>query len=146
MVKSCYRILVVDDDPGIREAYRKVFTQEIFDFSSSGPEQDQAIRYDLTLAATGEEGIQAVKEAINQGTAFDIAFVDMVMPGYDGVETVQRIWQMDPKIKVAIVSGQPDYKSEELLDTAEKGEMYLFRKPFTLDEIWQLTEQLTQDE
>jgi CheY-like chemotaxis protein len=145
MITPHKRILVIDDDPGIREAYRKVFEQKKSDASSFRPEQEQARIYDLTLAATGEEGIQAAKEAVNLGEFFVLAFVDMMMPGYDGVETVERLWKIDPNIKTVIVSGHADYKSGELLDTAGKGEMYFFRKPFTLDEIWQLVENLMQE-
>ncbi len=52
---------------------------------------------------------------------------------------------VDPKIKIVIVTAYTEYKSEELLNIAEKGDLCFFRKPFTLEEITQLADMLIDE-
>jgi DNA-binding NtrC family response regulator len=139
MIKNT-RILIIDDDPNVREAYQKILAPSTF-FSEQG--RDSRGEYELTLAARGEGGIQAVEQAAEQGTPFAVAFVDMKMPGCDGAETIKRVWAIDPKIKIVLVTGHVHYKSEELLNMAEQGDLCFFRKPFTIKEIQELAEMFT---
>ena len=109
------RILVVDDDPGIRGSFENILNPSLlpdilsagaslFENSRSDVEPVTARRlYDLTLAESGEEGVRAVENAVDQKKPFAVAFVDMKMPGIDGAETAQRILAIDANINIVIV-------------------------------------------
>lgn len=145
------RILIIDDDLNLREAYRKILTSSnLFPDLGDSNDLSQTVHsfpwkeYELILTARGEEGIQAVEQAAERGSPFAVAFVDMKMPGCDGAETVERIWGIDPKIKIVIVTGHVYYKSEELLNIAKRGDLCFFRKPFTAEEVRELAEIFTK--
>ena len=147
------RILIIEDEADIRDAYQKILSpdgpggilSESAELFNEDAQSSQPQRYDLTLAPTGNAGIEAVKTSVECGTPFAAAFVDMRMPGLDGAETIRRIWAIDGKIKVVIVTAYTDYKSENLLDLAGHGDLCFFRKPFSIDEITQLAEMLTTE-
>ena len=80
------RILVIDDDAAIREAMRR--TLEYGD------------RYEFVGAATGQEGL-----AIIQRDAPDLVFVDIKMPGMDGLEVLGRIKADNDALPVVMISG-----------------------------------------
>ncbi len=148
------RIIVIDDDPGIRDAYQRILTPlesggllsesaELFGDSTQDTQPSQQKQYELTLASSGEEGVKVIQEALDQGKPFAIAFVDMKMAGIDGAETAKRILSIDPRIKIVTVTAYTDYKSEELLTIAGQGDLCFFRKPFTHKEITELAGMLT---
>jgi len=79
------RILVIDDDDAVREATAMVLEGE---------------RFEVVAVPDGQSGIEAVKAG-----AFDLAIVDLFMPGLDGLETTKAIRQLDPAMPVIAVSG-----------------------------------------
>ncbi|MCK4303751.1 MAG: hypothetical protein KAY24_05900 [Candidatus Eisenbacteria sp.] len=96
------RILIVDDDPGVRDAYQEILSPgDSVDVAAKGaalfggtPVSEAPSpprQYDLALAERGEVGIDAVKAALEQHRPFAVAFVDMKMPGIDGAETTREI-------------------------------------------------------
>ena len=100
------RILIVDDDPGIRDSYKSILSSpsqtdnvlskgaSLFDepVEDSGPVSQN--KYDLVLTERGEEGIDAVEKAVEKKAPFAAAFIDMKMPGIDGAKTAKCIWEM----------------------------------------------------
>ncbi len=101
------RVLVVDDDAGIRETMADILALE---------------GYDVTLAASGEEAV-----AIAQRERFDVALLDIRMPGMNGVEALKMIKGLDPTIRVIMITG---FEVGTLLDEAmEAGAEAVFRKP-----------------
>ncbi len=82
------RILVVDDDKDIREAFQWLL---------------QKNGHDLQLCSNGEQAVDAVREQ-----RFDLAFCDVMMPGIDGVQALERMLSAQPQLKVIMISGQAD--------------------------------------
>lgn len=79
------RILVIDDDAAIRDSLKMILEYE---------------GYDVLTAATGEEGIaQAEREAP------DLLFLDVKMPGMDGLEVLQRLRHLVEVTPVVVISG-----------------------------------------
>src|ERR1700688_4701378 len=89
------RILVVDDNPAIHKDFKKILCGEEDDtllqaeaelFGAAAPAAPKAHGYELTSAHQGKEGLEAVCSALEKGTPFAMAFVDVRMPpGWDGM-------------------------------------------------------------
>jgi two-component system sensor histidine kinase/response regulator len=107
------RILVVDDEPGIREGCRRALTPH---------------GYSIQTAENGEEGLLFI-----QSGEFDLALVDVMMPGMNGIDLITLIHEYDPEIVCIIITG---YATVELAVTAIKQGAYDFlTKPFTTDDL-----------
>ncbi|MEY4093322.1 MAG: sigma-54-dependent Fis family transcriptional regulator, partial [Acidobacteriota bacterium] len=65
------RILVVDDEAAVRDSLKMTLEYD---------------GYDVTLAATGEEGVKLIERE-----APDLVFLDVKMPGMDGLEVLQKV-------------------------------------------------------
>jgi two-component system NtrC family sensor kinase len=148
------RILVVDDDPGVRESYREIlspFPREdvlgegasLFDEPNRGTESVPRKQYDVVLTDRGEEGVKAVEKAMEQANPFAAAFVDMSMPGIDGAETARRIWTIDPNIGIVIVTAYSEYTPDDIIRVTGKDDIFYLRKPFNPEEIKQFARALT---
>jgi CheY-like chemotaxis protein len=119
------RILLIDDDEAIREATEMLLTAKGFD---------------VVTAASGAAAIEAVK-----ADTFDVAVVDLFMPGMDGLETTRAMRQCDPHLPVIAVSGfmlgdrlleMPNFDSM----AAEAGAFVTLYKPFKPDALMQAIE------
>jgi len=64
----------------------------------------------------GRDGVELARRAIVEGRPYSVAFVDMRMPpGWDGLETIENLWKVDPEIQVVVCSAYSDYDWMELL-------------------------------
>jgi PAS domain S-box-containing protein len=90
--------------------------------------------------------LQKVQEAEEAGRPFALAFVDVRMPpGWDGVETINRIWQRHPQLQVVICTAYADYSWEEMVRRIGKSDsMVILKKPFDNIEVLQLAHALTE--
>ena len=114
------RILIVDDDEFIRELFVGLFREPV---------------YTVMAAASGEEAIEMAKTNL-----FDLAYVDVKMPGCDGYECSQRLRQMQPALKTVLVSG---YVVEDRARAVERaGAQAFLAKPFTIVAVRSLAERL----
>jgi CheY-like chemotaxis protein len=101
------KVLVVDDDAGIRETMSDILSLE---------------GYDVTAAGGGRE---AVALCIKQ--RFDFALLDIRMPEMNGVETLREIKRIDPKLRAIMITG---YDVGTLANEAmDAGAEAVFRKP-----------------
>jgi two-component system, sensor histidine kinase and response regulator len=106
-------ILVIDDEPGIREGSKRALTP---------------LGYHVQIAENGELGLQKV-----QSDNFDLVLIDVMMPGISGIDLISLIHQHDPETICIIVTG---YATVELAVAALKQGAYDFlTKPFTSDEL-----------
>ncbi len=144
------RILVVDDDPGVLAAYRKIL-QPAGGGSSALDAARAAIFADatgvatepeleLTTAGQGEAAIELVAAEQAAGRTFALAFVDMRMPpGIDGMTTAERLWELDPDLQVVIATAYSDCSWAELSARSGQTDRLLFlKKPFDPVEAQQL--------
>jgi two-component system response regulator AtoC len=108
-----YRMLVIDDDPGLRD-YLEALA------SNRG--------YQVFTAATGEEAIQSLEESRP-----DLVTLDLVLPGMDGLETLRRIKERLPEVPVVMLSGHG--QARNIVEAMKLGASDFLRKPFEVEEL-----------
>ena len=80
------------------------------------------------------------EHALKEGRPYAMAFVDIRMPpGWDGVETINRIWKLYPELQVVICTAYSDYSWEEMIrEIGRTDNLVILKKPFDLIEVSQL--------
>jgi diguanylate cyclase (GGDEF)-like protein len=148
------RILIIDDNEAIHKDYHKILaapleSAELLEAESVlfGRRHDDTHRvvYELASAFQGREGVEKIRQAVEDKRPYALAFVDMRMPpGMDGVETIENIWKVDPEVQVIICTAYSDYSSEDLIKKLGHTDRLLFlRKPFDNAEVCLLANGLT---
>jgi len=116
-------VLVVDDNPAIGEALQQVLTKN---------------RHVVGVASTGEEAIaMAIQET------YDVLFIDLKLPAINGLETYLAIKKVNPEAVAVIMTAYLDELSD-LVDRALEEDAYaLLRKPFDIEDVLRLVEEIT---
>jgi len=149
------RILVVDDNRRIHEDFDLVFfnrqrnlemeadQNEIY--GQSKPPAVSRPAYELDHAFSGNEGIEKTRRSITESRPYQVAFVDIRMPGMDGVETIDRLWSIDPRIQAVICTAFADYRWEDLARRlGQSDKLLVLKKPFDHIEAFQLASTLSE--
>ena len=105
----------------------------------------QAIRYQMSYARQGSEGVERCRAAKHAGTPFSVAFVDIHMPpGIDGVQTAVELWNIQPDLEIVLCTAHSVYTWQEILDRVpRRDQLVILRKPFDPIEVRQLAACLT---
>ena len=148
------RILVIDDNPAIYEDFCRVLQKtakppkELIALTAAlfGDESDddQIESYQIDFAQRGQDGVKLVTQAREERWPFTIAFVDMRMPnGWDGLETIQRLWEADPHVQIVLCTAYSDYSWQEIRKRLARSDRFLIlKKPFDSIEVQQIVETL----
>ncbi|MFC1761490.1 response regulator [Planctomycetota bacterium] len=153
------RVLVIDDNPDIYKDFQLILDRKteasgvddlqakIFgDAADPGETKDSsAARYQLDYAGQGKEGVQRIQEARANNDPYRLVFVDMRMPpGWDGLTTIQNIWEIDPDVQVVICTAYSDHSWHDIhKQLGESDSWLLLKKPFDQAEVQQLASALT---
>jgi len=155
-VASNRRILLVDDNPAIHEDFRKILAAD--DTAAAGIDSEAAALFDETKPASpglafeldstfqGEEALAKVQQKLAEGQPYAMAFVDVRMPpGWDGIETIARIWRDYPELQVVVCTAYSDYSWQEMIDKlGQSDRLVILRKPFDTIEVLQLANAMTE--
>lgn len=162
MTEVAHRVLVIDDNPWIHEDVRKVLTRHDEDrelarieremFGSVPSDAERAaeraaqLRFEIDAARQGREGVEAARRARTEGRPYTVAFVDIRMPpGWDGIETIERLWEVDPEIQTVICSAYSDYSWSTIQRRiGGTDRLLILKKPFEAVEIAQLAHALAR--
>jgi CheY-like chemotaxis protein len=150
------RILIVDDNEKIHNDFRKLLipTQETDDASCDltplpvervpAPNRDPG--FELEFASNGEQALDLVRRAAEQGTPYMLAFVDVRMPpGWDGIETTARLWGIDPEMQIVICTAYSDFSWRQMTSKLNRSEKFIvLKKPFEPEEVLQLAHALCE--
>jgi putative two-component system response regulator len=159
------RILIIDDNPAIHADFRKILEPEADSdeaslrqvtsalFGGAMPPASGAERFELDSAYQGQEGLAHVREAVQSGRPYAMAFVDVRMPpGWDGIETISELWKVDPAMQIVICTAHSDYSLAEMIERlGETDRLLILKKPLdnmevrllaiTLTEKWRVQQQ-----
>lgn len=105
------RILIVDDEPGIRQSLKGVFSDEGFA---------------TDVVATGEECLRKLDES-----SYDLVFLDIWLPGIDGIETLRRMREKSPDTRVIMISGHATIATA--VSATKLGAYDFIEKPLSLE-------------
>lgn len=153
------RILIIDDNPAIHADYRKILLADTEEATTRLAEMENALfgdpalgipmpvtDFSLESAFQGEQGLAMLKDAIQQGKPFSLAFVDMRMPpGWDGLQTIQHLWKEDPNLQIVICTAYSDRSWTEICRTlGASDQLLILKKPFDSIEVLQCAHTLTE--
>jgi len=152
------RLLIVDDNRAIHDDFRKVlgerhplsnqFEQAEAALFGEAPAAGSSSKssFQLDSAYQGRDGLGLVKQAVTEGKPYAMAFVDVRMPpGWDGVETTSRMWEVDPDLQVVICTAYSDCTWDEMLQKlGHSDRLVILKKPFDHIEVLQLANSLTR--
>lgn len=121
VIRGDGKVLVVDDDKSIRDVAKIML---------------EGVGYEVVLAADGAEAIGLYSEAKESNKPFDIAVIDLTIPGgMGGKEAIQELLKMDSNIKAIVSSG---YANSPIMAEYEKhGFCGVIAKPYGLDRLSQ---------
>jgi CheY-like chemotaxis protein len=158
------RILIIDDNEDIHRDFRQILApsgkgavlSKIDELEAEllGEAPPAAAAplpsFELTSAFQGAEALARVQQALKAGTPYALAFVDMRMPpGWDGLETLTRLWQEDSHLQAVLCSAYSDYSWDTLHARFGKTDrLLILKKPFDPVEVrqmaWALVEKWSQ--
>jgi len=155
-LKPNHRILLVDDNMEIHKDFRKILCPDTNSatavndleaalFDDVKPVVNET-RFELDSAYQGQEALGMVQKALTEQHPYAMAFVDVRMPpGWDGIETVARIWEVDPEIQVVICTAYSDYSWDEMrAKVGQPDSLLVLKKPFDNIEVQQMAHALTK--
>jgi DNA-binding NarL/FixJ family response regulator len=150
--KDPLRILAVDDERKILDAYRQVFCPET-DPQGSEPEMADLVTklfgeeprtpadslFDLALCRQAEEAVETARAAMEKDEPFAVAFIDVRLPpGPDGVWTAERIRALDPHTQIVMVTAYSDIDPSAIAERVLPEDKLLYvQKPFYPQEMRQ---------
>jgi signal transduction histidine kinase len=151
-----HRILVIDDNPSIHKDFQTILLEEEESktlnelrsevFGDKTNDNKFKSVYELDFASQGKEGCEKIKQACSENCPYELAFVDMRMPpGWDGLKTIEHIWEIDPNVQVVICTAYSDYSWGEITERLGRSEnLLILKKPFDSAEVAQLASALTE--
>lgn len=147
------RILIVDDTASIHEDFRKILCadthaepsldslEETLFGTPAAPRQV----FELDSAYQGQEALALVSQALAANAPYAMVFIDMRMPpGWDGLQTIEQLWNVDPNLQIALCTAYSDYSFEAIEARLKyNDQLLILKKPFDHLEIRQMASALT---
>ncbi len=118
------RILIVDDDPLVRDVLSAIFSQS----GNSG-------NYWTELACDGVDGLKKIKESV-----FDVVFADISMPGINGIDFMKAAFKIDPSLPVVVITGNSTI--DNAVNAMREGARDFISKPFNVSTITSVADRL----
>ncbi len=152
------RVLVIDDDETIRDSFREILSPKRANDDSAlrlkraeaalfgdgadespkrGRRSSATFDFFFEEASNGKKGLEMVRKAIDEDRPYAVVFVDMRMPGWDGLETVKRLREVDTRAEIVFVTAYTDHSIEEIVKAVGHNVSY-HCKPFAAEEIEQI--------
>lgn len=119
-----HRLLLVDDDPVLRETLTELLTNEGFRVTSAG---------------SGEEAERLLTAA---RPCFDLVLTDLVMPGKSGMDVLRAALKVDPSCTVLVLSGFGTVR--EATEAMDQGAYGMVTKPLHLDQFRNILRRLME--
>ena len=154
-------VLVIDDEEMVRDNIEDILvpraiSQEQYDINNAvnilfdapatllAPRTRNIPVFTVEKAANGTEGIAKVRKAVEQGHPYAVIFLDMRMPGINGLETAMEIRKYDLKAEIVFITAYSDCTIEEIVEQAGQNVGY-HCKPYASEEIIQIATKAVTD-
>jgi two-component system NtrC family sensor kinase len=155
-------VLVIDDEEMVRDNIEEILAPRINGVDHSGVNQAASILFDtpslpsqavragnmpkftVDKASNGMEGVELVKKSVLDGRPYAVIFLDMRMPGWDGMETAEQIRKYDSKAEIIFVTAFSDRSIDDIIARAGENVGY-HCKPYASEEISQLATKAVSD-
>jgi len=150
-------ILIIDDNEDIHRDFRAILkgeTESRVDldveksalFGTTTQPLYKLKNFEVDSAFQGEEGLEKIRQALREDRPYAMAFVDIRMPpGWDGLETIRRVWREYPELQVVICTAYSDYSWHHIIaELGETEKLLILKKPFETVEVYQLASALTE--
>lgn len=149
------RILVVEDEPGIADAYRDILgskdsnrnvlsmgrSSRFANMPAANPNSSSEEPFELTVVHDAAQALAEVKHAVAKGHPFTMGFFDVLLgPGMDGIELVKKIHEIDPGLYAVFVTAYSDRSVDSIqsfLGEPKTARWDYLNKPFSRGEILQ---------
>jgi diguanylate cyclase (GGDEF)-like protein len=152
------RILVIDDNAAIHQDFGKVLrvppdqaahaALAILEADVLGEPVEPSVRpgFEVDSAYQGQEGVAMAARAVANRSPYALAFVDMRMPpGWDGLQTIEQLWAVDPDVQVVVCSAHADYDWTEVVRRlGHSDRLLVLRKPAEAIEVLQCATALSR--
>jgi two-component system, NtrC family, response regulator AtoC len=119
-MKDTANILLVDDEPGMLRYIRTLLEVE---------------EYKVETASTGEQALERVQKGLHP----DLVLLDLLMPGIDGLQTLEQLRQLQPGVKVVMLSCVGD--TRKVVQAMRLGAFDYLTKPFQKAELDNVVDQ-----
>ncbi|HEY8782118.1 MAG TPA: hybrid sensor histidine kinase/response regulator [Mucilaginibacter sp.] len=154
-------VLVIDDEEMVRDNIEDILVPRgtspeqniisdavsiLFDAPATllAPRTRNIPVFTVDKASTGMEGIHKVRKAIEKGCPYAVIFLDMRMPGINGLETAMEIRKYDIKAEIVFITAYSDCSIEEIVEQAGQNVGY-HCKPYASEEIIQIATKAVTD-
>ncbi|KAA8560955.1 putative signaling protein [Pseudomonas extremaustralis] len=147
------RILIVDDSASIHEDFRKILcadpngepSMDSLEETLFGTAPVLRQAFELDSAYQGQEALALVNQALAAHAPYAMVFIDMRMPpGWDGLQTIEQLWNVDPHLQIALCTAYSDYSFEAIEARLKyNDQLLILKKPFDHLEIRQMASALT---
>ncbi len=119
------KVIVIDDEMGIREGVRRVLSKLILELPQSG----KTVSFEIITFETGEAGVEGLKE-----NKFDICLLDNKLPGINGTEVLEIIRkECSHKPLTIMITAFPSVETADI--AMAHGAFDFLGKPFKPDEL-----------
>ena len=147
------RVLVVDDNTSIHHDFRRILQSEtewetlerarsaLFGELIPVPSHEP---FEVDCVDQGQAALTAMETARSENRPYALAFVDMRMPpGWDGLETIEHLWQADARLQIVICTAFSDQPWDEIrARIGRTDKLLILQKPFNGIEALQLASAL----
>jgi K+-sensing histidine kinase KdpD len=155
-------VLVIDDEEMVRDNIEEILVPRKSSPQSESVEKAASILFDTPVgtlqterarntpnftvhkASNGMEGVEMVKKSVAAGCPYAVIFLDMRMPGWDGMETAMQIRKYDNKAEIIFVTAFSDRSIDDIIAKAGQNVGY-HCKPYASEEITQLATKAVTD-
>jgi two-component system, NtrC family, sensor kinase len=154
-------VLVIDDEEMVRDNIEEILIPRKTSAESENVNRAASILFDAPVqisksrtsnmpdfivhkASNGMEGVEMVKKSVLEGRPYAVIFLDMRMPGWDGMETAEQIRKYDTKAEIIFVTAFSDRSIHDIVARAGQNVGY-HCKPYASEEITQLATKAVTD-
>lgn len=154
-------VLIIDDEEMVRDNIEEILVPPVYSEDNEYINEAVNILFDtpkpilttrarsipsftVDKASNGMDGLKKVVQAVESGRPYAVIFLDMRMPGWDGLETAMEIRKHDVKAEIIFITAYSDKSIDEIVEQAGQNVGY-HCKPYAPEEILQLATKAVTD-